>query len=172
VGPALDIYEDAARSAGADVSYSAAMDTDGFVFDMSSLQKNIRNIDLVFLANPNRISGTMIPSKTICEAINRMPPGSPHFVIDESLTEFAGNDNCCDDMLNKGNFTLLRTTAYFYGCPGLSLPMQFLLPIVFVYTTKRSIGTSIFCHLKRQKLPTRIRHTVRPQGNICSLKRR
>ena len=121
VGPALDIYEDAARSAGAEISYRAATDTDGFVFDMSCLQKDIRNIDLVFLANPNRISGKMIPSKTIGEAINMMPPGSPHFVIDESLTEFAGNDNCCDDMLNKGNFTLLRTTAYFYGMPGLEL---------------------------------------------------
>jgi len=40
VGPALNIYEDAAQSAGAEVSYISATETDGFAFDISFMHKN------------------------------------------------------------------------------------------------------------------------------------
>ena len=121
VGPALNIYEEASQSAGAEVSYINAMETDGFDFDISLINKNLNDKDLVFLANPNRIAGKMIPREKISEAIAVMKSGGPHFVIDESLIDFAGSFDCLNDILHKGNLTILRTTAFFYGMPGLEL---------------------------------------------------
>ena len=119
VGPALNMYEDASESAGAEVSYINAMETDGVDFDIS-LNK-LKDIDLVFLANPNRISGKMISREKISEAIAVMKSECPHFVIDESLIDFAGPHDYLNDIIYKGTLTILRTTAFFYGMPGLEL---------------------------------------------------
>jgi len=121
VGPALNIYEDASQSAGAEVSCISATETDGFVFDLSLIHKNLNEKDLVLFANPNRIAGKMIPREKIYEAISVIKSGGPHFVIDESLIDFAGDFDCFNDILDKGNLTILRTTAFFYGMPGLEL---------------------------------------------------
>ncbi len=121
VGPALDIYEDAAQSAGAEVSYITAMETDGFAFDISCIWKDFQNMDLVFIANPNRITGKMIPWEKIREAITVTPSECPHFVIDESLIEFTGSGDYCHDLIHTKKITLLRTTAYFYGVSRLEL---------------------------------------------------
>jgi len=120
-GPAPDLYEDAARSAGSEVLHVNAGEEQGFSFDMARLQKNIENADLVFMANPNRITGKMIPRETIIETISALPAGRPHFVVDESLVEFAASGVNYADIINRGNITMLRTTAYFYGLPGLEL---------------------------------------------------
>jgi len=121
IGPALNIYEDASQSAGAEIAYINAMEVDGFAFDISLIHKNLNDKDLVFLANPNRITGKMISREKISEVIAVMKSGGPHFVIDEALIDFAGSFNCFNEILHMGNLTILRTTAFFYGMPGLEL---------------------------------------------------
>ena len=121
VGPALNIYEDASQAADAEISYINAMETDGFAFDISLIHNNLSDKDLVFLANPNRIAGKMIPREKITEAITVIISGRPHFVIDEALIDFDGPHDYLYDILHKGNLTILRTTAFFYGLPGLEL---------------------------------------------------
>ncbi|MFZ2196470.1 MAG: aminotransferase class I/II-fold pyridoxal phosphate-dependent enzyme [Thermodesulfovibrionales bacterium] len=117
VGPALNIYEEASQAAGAEVSYINAMETDG----LSLMRENLNDKDLVFLATPNRIAGKMIPREKIIEAIAVMKSAGPHFVIDESLIDFAGSYDHLNGRLHNGNLTVLRTTAFFYGVPGLEL---------------------------------------------------
>lgn len=137
-GPALDIYEEAARLSGAEVSYINAAEAGGFVFNMSWILKNLKNTDLVFLANPNRVTGKMIPWEKLCEVLSVTPKGGPHFMIDESLIEFAGADDYPLDMIHKGNFTILRTTAYFYGMPGLELAYAVSSPeVIQLYEKKK-----------------------------------
>lgn len=119
-GPALGIYEDAARSAGAEVSYISAAGTDGFAFDMSRIKENVNNIDLVFLANPNRVTGRLMSRKLIREILTSKPCEHTHFVIDEALTDFVETEDCQADIAHN-NITILRTTANYYGIPGLAL---------------------------------------------------
>ncbi len=144
VGPALDIYEDAAQLSGAEVSYINAAEADGFVFDMSCILKNLKNIDLVFLAAPNRVTGKMIPREKLLEIMTVLPKGGPHFVIDEALIEFASvGDSILETqpaslMIHKSNFTILRTTAYFYGMPGLELAYAVSSPeVIQLYEKKK-----------------------------------
>jgi threonine-phosphate decarboxylase len=87
-GPALDLYEDGARSTGAEVSYIPAVGAEDLDFDISLIRENVNNIDLVFLANPNRVTGRLISRELIRSSL--MPLGHTHFVIDEALIDFAG----------------------------------------------------------------------------------
>jgi len=137
VGPALDMYQDAALSAGSEVLFMNAREEEEFSFDVSRIQKNIENVDLVFLANPNRITGRTISWEAIREAISALPAARPHFVIDESMIEFAGSDVSLHDMITDGGITLLRTTAFFYGMPGLELGCAVSSPEVIDSYKKR-----------------------------------
>lgn len=144
VGPALDIYEDAARSAGAEVSYLVGTETDGFVPDMAGMLDDIGNSDLVCLANPNRIHGRMVPLHLIREVMQRASSGGPHVMIDESLAAFAGSEEYPHDVLGTGNVTILRTTAFFYGMPGLELAHAVSSPeIIHRYREKTRSAISL-----------------------------
>ncbi len=136
VGPALKMYEDASVFAGAEVSYINAMETNGFAFDISLIHNNLNGIDLVFLANPNRIEGKMLPREKIIEAMAVMKSGGPHFVIDEALIDFTVPNDCLNDMLSRGNLTILRTTAFFYGLPGLELAYAVSSPEIIALCQK------------------------------------
>jgi threonine-phosphate decarboxylase len=137
VGPALEIYADAAEAAGADVSYINAREAEGFAFDISCILKDSIHADLVILANPNRITGRMIPWRELHEAMTVISGRSQHFVIDESMIEFAGLD-CHDDTTGIANCTILRTTAFFYGMPGLELAYAISSPeVIHLYKKKR-----------------------------------
>ena len=136
LGPALNMYEDASASAGAEISYINGMEADGVDFDISL--NNLRDIDLVFIANPNRISGKMVSTEKISETIAVMKSGCPHFVIDESLIDFAGSYDCLNEIIYKGKLTILRTTAFFYGMPGLELAYAVSSPeIIELYLKKK-----------------------------------
>jgi len=138
VGPALDMYEDASRSAGAEVSYINTLEKHGFAFDIPRIHEALNNIDLVFFANPNRIAGKMISWEKIREVITLTQSGGPHFVIDESLIEFTGCDDYHSDMMQTSNLTILRTTAFFYGMPGLELAYAVSSPeIIHLYEKKK-----------------------------------
>jgi threonine-phosphate decarboxylase len=136
-GPALDVYEDAAVSAGAEVSYISAAGEDGFAFDISRIKEHAGNTDLVFLANPNRVSGRLISRKLMLDVLTSKTCGHTHFVIDEALIDFAGPDDCHDDIIHN-NITILRTTANYYGVPGLELSCAVSSPeIISAYENKR-----------------------------------
>lgn len=136
-GPALVCHEDAARSAGAEVSYISPVGTEDFAFDFSLIKENVNNIDLVFLSNPNRITGRLIPRELIKEILSLKPGEHPHFVIDEALIDFAGLEDCQDDIIH-GNITILRTTANYYGLQGLELAYAVSSPeVIRSYGEKR-----------------------------------
>jgi len=136
-GPALDIYEDAARSAGAEVSYISAVGADGFGVDIAGIKEIVNDGDLIFLANPNRVTGRLVPGEMLREMSTLKSCGHAHFVIDEALMDFAGPDDCCNDLI-QGNITILRTTANYYGVPGLALAYAFSSPeIIRSYEKKR-----------------------------------
>ena len=136
-GPALNIYEDAAASAGAEVSYISAMGTDGLAFGTSRIEEHLDNIDLVFLANPNRVTGRLISRRLIQEILTLKAGENTHFVIDEALIDFAGPDDCREDIVHD-NITILRTTADYYGVPGLELACAVSSPeVIRSYDKKR-----------------------------------
>lgn len=76
---------------------------------------------LVFLANPNNPTGTMVPLADLARLVDRVPPHVV-VVVDLAYVEFAGFDYCAavhDLARGRGNVIVTRTFSKAYGLAGL-----------------------------------------------------
>jgi histidinol-phosphate/aromatic aminotransferase/cobyric acid decarboxylase-like protein len=112
-GPALGIYESALSASRAGINNLIFDEKTGFSIDTEVLTKAAGNADIVFVSNPNRVTGRLYNRKALYEALSHI---KAPVVLDESLVEFTSDD---DFILNYDNIIILRSTAFFYGMPGL-----------------------------------------------------
>jgi len=117
VGPSLNLYEDASTAAGAVVTYLISGESSGFDIDVTTIRQNLDGIDLLFIANPNRLTGRLTDRKELYQTLKHAADKKVLVVLDESLIEFTKD---CDYYIGD-NIVVLRTTAHFYGLPGLEL---------------------------------------------------
>ncbi len=120
-GPAPEIFEDAASFSRAEVSYLNADEHSGFTADAGVIKQHLDGTDLLFIANPNLVTGRLTDKIKLRELLSFSVSANVRVVLDESLIEFAGEGSHCDDVLKTDNVIVLRTTANFYGLPGLEL---------------------------------------------------
>lgn len=121
IGPAVSLYQDAARSAGARIEFLEGRDETGYMPDLSVLGEKTSRFDLAYMASPNRITGKVMDEGKLCKAIERLSDGTRMLVIDESLIEFTQQNSLMGLVRNMGNVIVLRTTACYYGLAGLEL---------------------------------------------------
>ena len=121
LGPAPEIYKVASSVSGAEVSYLNADEHSGFTIDAGVIKQKLDGIDLLFIATPNLITGKLMDRTKLYESLSVASAKKARVILDESLVEFTGNDSYYDDILNMNNVIVIRTTANFYGLPGLEL---------------------------------------------------
>ena len=121
IGPALNIYQEAALASGAVIESIPASEEGSFFPDIQELSKKAGGCDLVFIANPNRISGKALSAAALNEIVDALSLKDCVAVIDESLIEFTGHEGCIRSAASSSNCIVLRTTACYYGLPGLEL---------------------------------------------------
>ncbi len=120
VGPALNVYREAGQASCA-VIESASGSAESFFFpDLKQLIEKADGSDLLIIANPNRISGKVLSAAELTEAVDALLLKDCVTVIDESLIEFTGDEGCIRKAANS-NSIVLRTTAHYFGLPGLEL---------------------------------------------------
>ncbi len=128
VGPALNIYHDAALASSAVVE-SISGSEEKFSFpELNKLVEKAEDCDLVIIANPNRISGKVLSAASLTEVVDALSRKDCVIVIDESLIEFSGEEGCIRKAANNSNIIVLRTTAYYFGLPGLELASAVAAP--------------------------------------------
>ncbi len=120
-GPALRLCEEAASKTGAEVLYLDPYEESGFAVDAGKIIKELDGVDLVCIANPNRISGRSVDAVTLSRILEGSAQKNLFVVIDESLIEFTGEDSFDHVAAAGRNVIIIRTTAHFYGLPGLEL---------------------------------------------------
>jgi threonine-phosphate decarboxylase len=128
IGPALRIYEKAALAVGADVTYVTADDKSAFIPDGKFIREKMRVADMVFLANPNRVTGKLMDKNILDLVLSESTSRGVKIVLDESLIEFSEGDSYVSDIAGLDHVIVLRTTAFFYGLPGLELSCAFSSP--------------------------------------------
>lgn len=131
VGPALNTYRDAAQATNAVIVSISGREENSFTTDLKELVEKAEGCDLIFIANPNRISGKALSATALTEVIDALSLKDRVTVIDESLIEFTGDEGCIrraanpeqlsGDGANSSNIIVIRTTAYYFGLPGLEL---------------------------------------------------
>ena len=119
VGPALNAYQDAALASNAVIEFISGKEDSSFFPNLKELLEKAEQCDLVFIANPNRISGKSLPVAALIEVVDALSLKDCVTVIDESLIEFTGDEGCIRRAASSSNSIVLRTTAYYFGLPGL-----------------------------------------------------
>lgn len=121
VGPALNLYQEAAAASGAVVEVLSGDEESAFIPDMHTLVEKADGSDIVFIATPNRISGRSLSESFLTDVLSALSLKKCITVIDESLIEFTGDEGSISDAPNGPHSIVLRTTAYYSGLPGLEL---------------------------------------------------
>ncbi len=121
LGPAPGIYQDASSAADAEVSYFNADEKSGFSADTGVIKEKLKGVDLLFVANPNRITGRLTDRKSLYSALSIAMEKKTRIVLDESLVEFTGDNGYYGNLSRTNRLIVIRTTANFHGLPGLEL---------------------------------------------------
>lgn len=119
-GPALPEYEETARAAGAEIVYAHAEADNGFATDGIGIREQLPGTDLFVIANPNRVTGRLTGMDMLREVLSSAAGENTFVIVDESLMDFTGGAQSFWGAAGD-NLVVLRTTAYFYGMPGLEL---------------------------------------------------
>lgn len=120
-GPAPYIYTEAGRSSGSEIVIAEADEESGFDITAGALKKKLDDADMVFLSNPNQITGRMIGRDELSSIIGSAAAANIPVVLDESLADFVQDGSCSVTAPDSDNVIAVRTTAHFYGLPGLEL---------------------------------------------------
>jgi threonine-phosphate decarboxylase len=136
-GPALNIYEEASSAAGADTFYVNPDEHTRCITDTEQLKNKIKDSDLLFAANPNRINGRVFQPNVFDLILSEASAKKAPFVIDESLIEFSDAESCHKYIGNMKNIIVLQTTAFFYGLPGLELAYAVASPEMVIALKSR-----------------------------------
>lgn len=92
-------------------------------FDLNAIASKItKNTNIVFIANPNNPTGTMV-TRSELEAFLARVPDNVLVCLDEAYFEFVTREDCPNglDYINRGNVVVLRTFSKIYGLAGLRI---------------------------------------------------
>jgi threonine-phosphate decarboxylase len=115
------LYEEASAAAGAAVSNLFPEEKKDFDLDIDMVRGNLDDVDLLFISNPNRITGGLADREKLYETLKYAASKKVVVVLDESLIEFTEDHGYHGNISSGDNIVVLRTTGYFYGLPGLEL---------------------------------------------------
>jgi histidinol-phosphate aminotransferase len=110
------------EQAGTQAYLEADMDRD-FKYDLNNLLKLVdEKTKIIFIANPNNPTGTMIPRQKILDFIEQIPPET-FVILDNAYEEYVSDPrehlNGIDLALNRKNIIVLRTFSKIYALAGL-----------------------------------------------------
>ena len=115
------IYPIVAKMFGADVRVVPAKDHG---HDLPAMLKAITNkTRIVFVANPNNPTGTLVPREELIDFVNRVPD-DVLLVLDEAYIEFLDDPVDLIPLIRLGarkNLILMRTFSKIYGLAGLRI---------------------------------------------------
>jgi threonine-phosphate decarboxylase len=130
VGPAPAIYEEVSVAAGAEVFCLCGPEEKGFAVEIEAVRNLVQDADLLFIANPDRVSGRLVKNADMEALLRFTSERKVTVVLDESLIEFTGEDGHLGRSSTRGHLIVLRTTAFFHGLPGLELAYAVASPPV------------------------------------------
>lgn len=119
-GPLLDVHSRILSSSGAFVEHSDLPEGRASVADAVQVREGLGETGLVFVSQPNRITGCLADERRIDDTLEFWGAHNAVLVIDESLVEFTGDPGSCERAARSQGLIVLRSTANFYGLPGLS----------------------------------------------------
>ena len=122
--PTFSEYESAARAAGAAIEYLYLHPENNFTIDIQAMIKQLADIDIVFICNPNNPTGTLLANIQIEQLLIAAKTQNTYVAVDESFIDFLQNDDAytCRQLLAQySNLIIFHSLTKFYAIPGLRL---------------------------------------------------
>lgn len=122
--PSFYGYEKAARSCGAAVSFYQMKKSRGFCADEELLEELTKDVDLLFLADPNNPVGNRIEPPLVERLLSRCREMKIVVVLDECFVEFTQNRKACSFFRRAqeySNLIVVRAFTKIFAIPGVRL---------------------------------------------------
>lgn len=120
--PSFYGYEYAAEAAGGEVSYYVMSSENGFQLDENFKEALTEEIDLLFLANPNNPTGTLIEKNVLKTLLDLCKKKHIFVVLDECFIDFAGKDySMMADIENYDHLLIVGAYTKIFAIPGVRL---------------------------------------------------
>ena len=150
---AFVVYPLVTQALGATAKVAPAKD---YGHDLNAMLDLINdNTKIIFVANPNKHTGTMISDDEIYNFLNRVPSHIP-VVLDQAYFEYLNvNDQAIDWLKVFGNLIITRTFSKAYGLAGLRVGYSVCSPTIADF-------------INRVREPFNVNHTAQ-KAAICAL---
>ncbi|MCE5286462.1 MAG: threonine-phosphate decarboxylase CobD [Pelosinus sp.] len=122
--PTFSEYERAALASGAEIQVLDLAAEEDFFIDPAKIISRLSTVDMVFIANPNNPTGTLMPSGQLETVIAAAAKTDTLVVVDESFIDFLadGQQYTVKPLLAEySNLVILQSMTKFYAIPGLRL---------------------------------------------------
>ena len=108
-----------------DQAYVEAEMDEGYRYDLDNMLKRVdETTKIIFIANPNNPTGTMLPRQKVLDFIEKIPPET-FVILDNAYEEYVSNPqdhlSGIDLAVNRKNIIVLRTFSKIYALAGLRI---------------------------------------------------
>lgn len=131
--PTYGMYEISAQISG--VECRKIPMTPNWDIDLNALEKNLANVKIVFLCNPNNPTGQALDSKTL-ESMLEITKDRALLVIDESYGEFCPAISCIPRLQANPHLVILRTLSKAFGLAGIRCGFALANPSIITLLRK------------------------------------
>ena len=124
MAPSFCEYERAALASKANIIYHYLQAEENFAVNTVEVEKKLKDIDILFLCNPNNPTGTLIERLNIENLLKKAKENNTLVLVDESFIDFIDNSEniSCRTLISKyDNLIILHSLTKFYAIPGLRL---------------------------------------------------
>ncbi len=122
--PSFSEYEFAAKNYGSDIKYITLKKEEDFKINIQQIITNLKNIDLLFLCNPNNPTGVLTSNQDIEKILNYAEKNDVKVVVDEAFIDFVDKEekySVINQIESYSGLFILRSMTKFYAIPGLRL---------------------------------------------------
>lgn len=124
LAPTFADYERALKSFGTEVIYYPLKEENMFILDEGILEKINKDIDIIFICNPNNPTGVLTPKKLIERILEHCKETNTYVVIDECFIDFtkeAKDYSAKPLLLEYKNLVILKAFTKIFALPGIRL---------------------------------------------------
>jgi threonine-phosphate decarboxylase len=146
VGPTFSEYETAIRQAGAVCLYCLADRTEEYRPPLDVVRRRLqedRDIDAVFLCNPNSPTGHAVARKNVLSFLDALNRLGRRLILDEAFIEFTPEESVLDALAEYPRLLILRSCTKFFSIPGLRLGYLVAHPTVLELVRRRQVPWSV-----------------------------
>ena len=148
--PSFYGYEYAAKAIEGELVYYPLKEENSFLPSKDFFEVLSEDINLLFLANPNNPTGTLIKKEALIELLSFCKKRGIWVVLDECFIEFCGKvDTMVSEIERFPNLILVRAFTKIFAIPGVRLGYLICSNLPLIEKIKRQLpewNLSVFAH--------------------------